>query len=319
MRIELCAAAAALAFAHSTHAQTYPTKPIRLVVPLAPGGATDILARILAQRMGDALGQPVVVDNRAGAGGNIGNEVVARSAPDGYTLLMTAPVLVINPALDSKVGYHPVRDFTPISLVASVPVVLAVHPTVTAKNVKELIALAKASPGKYNYSSSGVGGTNHVAGVLFAKMAGVDIVHVAYKGSSPAMTALFSGEVQIQFSGLPPLLQSIKSGKLRAIGVAGAKRANALPDVPTISESGLPGFEATSWQGLSGPAKLPNPILNLLHATVTKIVATPDIKSRISELGADPVGSTPAEFAKFIKSEFDKWGPIIRQSGARAE
>jgi tripartite-type tricarboxylate transporter receptor subunit TctC len=311
--------AAAAAIVQISSVEAYPTKPIRLVVPLAPGGSTDILARVVAQRMAEALGQPVVVDNRAGAGGNIGNEVAARATPNGYTLLMTAPPLVINPALDPSVGYHPVRDFTPISQIATVPVVLVVHPSVPAKSAKELIALARATPGRYNYSSSGVGGTNHVAGVLFAKMAAVDILHVPYKGSAPAMTALLSGEAHMQFSGLPPLISTIKSGKLRAIGTAGAKRAHALPDLPTIAESGLPGFEAASWQGVSGPARLPDRILTRLHATIAKIVATPEVRTRIADLGAEPVGSTPADFARFIKFEFDKWGPIIRQTGARAE
>lgn len=313
-----CFTAAAVVPAASL-AQSYPTKPIRLVVPLAPGGTTDILARLMAQRMADALGQPVIADNRPGAGGNIGNEVVARAAPDGYTLLMTAPPLVINPGLYAKIGYHPVRDYTPISMVASVPVVLVVHPTVPAKNVKELIALAKSAPGKYNYASSGVGGTNHLAGALFANMAGVNIVHVPYKGSGPAMTDLLGGQVHMQFSGLPPLLPFIKLGNLRAIGIAGGKRAASLPEVPTISESGLPGFDATSWQGLSAPAGLPGGILTLLHRTIAKIVATPDVRTRITELGAEPVGNAPAEFASFIRAEFEKWGPVIRQTGARAD
>ncbi|MGH8619645.1 MAG: tripartite tricarboxylate transporter substrate binding protein, partial [Burkholderiales bacterium] len=247
------AAAVTVACASAAQAQAYPSKPIRLVVPLAPGGTTDILARLMAQRLAESLGQPVVVDNRPGAGGNIGNEVVARSLPDGYTLLMTAPPLVINPGLYKKIGYHPINDYTPITMVASVPVVLAVNPAVPAKNVKELIALAKANPGRLNYASSGVGGTNHLGGAMFATMAGVEIVHVAYKGSGPALTDLLAGQVQMQLSGLPPLLPFIKAGKLRALGIAGAKRTASLPDVPTIAEAGVPGYEATSWQGLSAP------------------------------------------------------------------
>lgn len=314
-----CIMALALNAPPTSYAQPYPSKPIRLVVPLAPAGTTDILARLVGQRIGEALGQPVIVDNRPGAGGNIGNEVVARALPDGYTLLMAAPPLVINPNLYASAGYHPVRDFAPISLVASVPIVLAVHPSVQATNVKELIALAKANPGKYNYASSGVGGTNHLAGALFANMASVDIVHIPYKGSGPAMTDLLGGLVHMQFSGLPPLLPFIKSGKLRALGIAGTRRAASLPEVPTISESGLPGFEATSWQGLAAPAKLPNDTLKLLHGTITKVIAAPEVKIRIAELGAEPVGSTPAEFGQMIKTEFEKWGPIIKQTGARAE
>jgi len=313
------AAAVCISCAGAAHAQAYPSKPIRLVVPLAPGGTTDILARLMAQRLAESLGQPVVVDNRPGAGGNIGNEVVARSLPDGYTLLMTAPPLVINPGLYKKIGYHPLNDYTPIMMVASVPVVLAVNPAVPAKNVKELIALAKANPGRLNYASSGIGGTNHLGGAMFATMAGVDIVHIAYKGSGPALTDLLAGQVQMQLSGLPPLLPFIKSGKLRALGIAGAKRTASLPEVPTIAEAGVPGYEATSWQGLSAPAKLSAPILSLLHGRLVKIMALPDVQTRIVELGAEPVGDTPAEFARFIRSEYEKWGPIIKQTGARAD
>jgi len=313
------AAAVCISCAGAAHAQAYPSKPIRLVVPLAPGGTTDILARLMAQRLAESLGQPVVVDNRPGAGGNIGNEVVARSLPDGYTLLMTAPPLVINPGLYKKIGYHPLNDYTPIMMVASVPVVLAVNPAVPAKNVKELIALAKANPGRLNYASSGIGGTNHLGGAMFATMAGVDIVHIAYKGSGPALTDLLAGQVQMQLSGLPPLLPFIKSGKLRALGIGGAKRTASLPEVPTIAEAGVPGYEATSWQGLSTPAKLSAPILSLLHGRLVKIMALPDVQTRIVELGAEPVGDTPAEFARFIRSEYEKWGPIIKQTGARAD
>lgn len=301
------------------HASRYPDRPIRLVVPLAPAGTTDILARLVAQRLTAAFGQPVIVDNRPGAGGNIGNEVVARSAADGYTLLMAVPPLVINPSLYTKVGYRPIDDYTPISLIASVPVVLAVNPGLPARSVKDLISLAKASPGTYNFASSGVGGTPHLAGALFASMAAVDIVHVPYKGSGPALTDLLAGQTHMQFSGLPPLLPFIRSGKLRPLGVASMRRSPALPDVPTISEAGVPGYEATSWQGLSAPAQLPREIIALLHATLVKYIAAAETQARFAELGAEPVGSTPAEFARFIKVELNKWGPVIRQTGARAD
>ena len=318
-KLTFCAAVFCVAGVQSAYAETYPDKPIRLVVPLSPGGTTDILARLMGQRLGDALGQAVVVDNRPGAGGNIGNELVAHALPDGYTLLMTAPPLVINPGLYKKIGYHPINDYAPIMLVASVPVVLAVNPAVPAKNVKELIALAKASPSRLNYASSGVGSTNHLAGAMFAAMAGVDIVHVPYKGSGPALTDLLAGQVQMQFSGLPPLLPFIRSQKLRALGIAGAKRSASLADVPTIAEAGVPGYEVTSWQGLSAPAKTPATILSLLHGRLVTIMAMPEVQARIVELGAEPVGSTPVEFARFIKSEYEKWGPIIKQTGARAD
>ncbi|MFM9863001.1 MAG: Bug family tripartite tricarboxylate transporter substrate binding protein [Micropepsaceae bacterium] len=301
------------------HAAAYPDRPIRLVVPLAPGGTTDILARLVAQRLSTAFDQPVIVDNRPGAGGNIGNEVVARAVPDGYTLLMAAPPLVINPGLYTKVGYRPIDDYTPISLIASVPVVLAVNPGLPARSVKDLISLAKANPGTYNFASSGVGGTPHLAGALFASVAAVNIAHVPYKGSGPALTDLLAGQTHMQFSGLPPLLPFIKSGKLRPLGVASTRRSPALPDVPTISEAGVPGYEATSWQGLSAPAQLPREITTLLHATLVKYIAAAETQARFAELGAEPVGSTPAEFARFIKVEFNKWGPVIRQTGARAD
>lgn len=301
------------------HAAAYADRPIRLVVPLAPGGTTDILARLVAQRLTATLGQPVIVDNRPGAGGNIGNEVVARAVPDGYTLLMAAPPLVINPGLYAKVDYRPIDDYTPISLIASVPVVLAVNPSIQARSVKDLIALAKANPGKYNYASSGVGGTPHLAGALFASMAAVDLVHVPYKGSGPALTDLLGGQVHMQFSGLPPLLPFIRSGKLRALGVASTKRTSALPEVPTIAEAGVAGYEATSWQGLSAPARLSREITTVLNAILVKFIAAPETRAQFAELGAEPVGSSPAEFARFIKVEFDKWGPVIRQTGARAD
>jgi tripartite-type tricarboxylate transporter receptor subunit TctC len=315
----LATLATALACAPHARAQDYPNKPIRIIVPLAPGGTTDIIARLIGGRINDVLGQPVIVDNRTGAGGNIGNELAAKSPSDGYTLLMTAPPLVINAVLSKNPGYDPIKDFTPISMIASVPVVLAVHPSVPAKSVKELIALAKAEPGKYNFSSSGIGSTNQLAGALFSTMAGVKIVHIAYKGSAPAMLDLLSGQVHMQFSGLPPLLPFIKSGKLRALGIAGSKRTASLPDVPTIAEAGLPGYEATSWQGLSAPARTPERIVRTLHGAIVKIMALPEVQARIEEVGADPVGNSPVEFAKFIKSEFEKWGPIVRETGARAE
>jgi len=313
-------AAAVVVFMSGAYAQaeTYPAKPIRLVVPLAPGGTTDTLARIIGQRFNDSFGWPVIVDNRPGAGGNIGNEVVARAAADGYTLLMTTPPLVINPSL-MKVGYAPLSDYTPISLVASIPVVLAVHPSVPARSVKDLIALAKSNPGKYNYASSGNGGGPHLSAALFASMAGIDVIHVPYRGSGPALSDLLGGQVHMQFSGLPPLLPFIKSGKLRALGVAGARRSVTLPDVPTISQAGLPGYESASWQGLAAPAKLPKHITARIHAEIAKFIAVRENQSRLIELGAEPIGSSPEEFSVFIKAEFEKWARVIRQIGARAD
>jgi tripartite-type tricarboxylate transporter receptor subunit TctC len=308
----------ALTSAWPAQADTYPEKPVRLVVPLAPGGTTDILARLIGQRLTEELGRPVIVDNRPGAGGNIGNETVARAAADGYTLLMANPPLVINPSL-AKTGYAPLSDYTPLSLVASIPVVLAVHPAVPARTVKELIALAKNNPGKYNYASSGNGGGPHLSAALFANMAGVNIVHVPYKGSGPAMSDLLGGQVHMQFSGLPPLLPYIKSGRLRALGVAGTKRSAALPDVPTIAEAGVPGYASASWQGLAAPAKLPGAITRRLHDEIRKFINAPEIRSRLAELGAEPVGSSPGEFSMFIRDEFHKWARVIREIGLRAD
>ncbi|MBX3664804.1 MAG: tripartite tricarboxylate transporter substrate binding protein [Burkholderiales bacterium] len=311
------AAAFALAGAMPAAQAVYPEKPIRLVVPLAPGGTTDILARLIGQRFADGLGRPVIVDNRPGAGGNIGNETVARAMADGYTLLMANPPLVINPSL-TKVNYSPLDDYTPLSLIASVPVVLAVHPSVPARTIRELIELARNNPGKYNYASSGNGGGPHLSAALFAGMAGINIVHVPYKGSGPALSDLLGGQVHMQFSGLPPLLPFIRSGKLRALGVASTRRSAALPDTPTIAEAGVPGYASASWQGLVGPAKLPRAIAARLHEEADRFITNPEMRSRVTELGAEPAGGSPEAFAAFIRDEFHKWARVIREIGARA-
>jgi len=310
---------AVLAAAGASAAQSYPARPLRIVAPLAPGGTTDIVARMLAQRFTDAWGQAAVVDNRPGAGGNIGNQIVAQAPPDGYTLLMAVPPLTINPSLYRKAGYDPIKDFAPISLVASVPIVFAVHPAVPARSVKELIALAKAKPGSLNYASSGSGGGPHLAAALFADMAQIEVVHVPYKGSGPAMSDLLGGQVQMQFSGLPPLLPFIRSGRLRALAVGGTQRSAALPDVPTIAESGLPGYEAASWQGLAAPAATPRTIVDAVQKEIARYVALPEAKARFAEIGAEPVGGTPEAFAAFIRSEVVKWAKVIKQSGARVD
>ena len=313
--VALCVLATTVA----TAAQPYPARPLRIVAPLAPGGTTDIIARMLAQRFGDTWGQPVVVDNRPGAGGNIGNQIVAQAPPDGYTLLMAVPPLAINPSLYRKAGYDPVKDFAPVSLVASVPIVLAVHPAVPARSVKELVALARAKPGTLNYASSGSGGGPHLAAALFADMAQIDVVHVPYKGSGPAMTDLLGGQVQMQFSGLPPLLPVIRAGRLRALAVGGTQRTAALPDTPTIAESGLPGYDAASWQGVAMPAGTPVAVIGTVHREIARFVGTPEAKARFAEIGAEPVGGTPDAFSAFIRSEVGKWAKVIRQSGAKVD
>ncbi len=301
-------------------AQAYPVKPIRLVVPFPPGGATDILARAVAQKLTDAWGQSVIVDNRPGAGGNIGSELVAKAAPDGYTLEMgTVGTHAINASLYSKMPYDHVRDFAPVILVAGVPNVLVVNPGLPVNSVQELIAYAKANPGKLNFASSGSGTSIHLAGELFKVMAGVQMTHVPYKGSSPALQDLLGGQVQLMFDNLPPSLPHIKAGKLRALGVTSATRAPALPDVPTIAESGLPGFEASSWFGVLAPAGTPPAIIAKLNAEIAKWLDTPEAKEKMLALGANAAGGTPEDFAKHIAAETAKWAKVVKESGAKVD
>ena len=301
-------------------AQTYPTKPIRLVVPFPPGGATDILARDVAQKLTEAWGQSVIVDNRPGAGGNIGSELVAKSSPDGYTLEMgTVGTHAINASLYAKMPYDHVRDFTPVILVAGVPNVLVVNPALPANSVAELIAYAKANPGKLNFASSGNGTSIHLSGELFKVMAGVQITHIPYKGSTPALQDLLGGQVQMMFDNLPPSLPQIKAGKLRALGVTTLTRAPALPDVPTLSESGLPGFEASSWFGILAPAGTPAPIVAKLNAEIAKWLATPEAKEKLAKQGANAAGGTPDDFAKHIAAETAKWAKVVKDSGAKID
>jgi tripartite-type tricarboxylate transporter receptor subunit TctC len=301
-------------------AQTYPTKPIRLVVPFPPGGATDILARDVAQKLTEAWGQSVIVDNRPGAGGNIGSELVAKSAPDGYTLEMgTVGTHAINASLYAKMPYDHVKDFTPVILVAGVPNVLVVTPSLPVNSVAELIAYAKANPGKLNFASSGNGTSIHLSGELFKVMAGVQMTHIPYKGSAPALQDLLAGQVQLMFDNLPPSLPQIKAGKLRALAVTSLARAPALPDVPTLAESGLPGFEASSWFGILAPAGTPAPIVAKLNAEVAKWLATPEAKEKLLKQGANPAGGTPEDFAKHIAAETAKWAKVVKESGAKID
>jgi tripartite-type tricarboxylate transporter receptor subunit TctC len=322
MRV-LTGAAAALALmlvGGGLRAEEYPAKPIRLVVPFTPAGATDILARLAAQHLTNAWGQQVVVDNRPGAAGNIGTELVAKSPPDGYTVLMaTVSTHGINPNLYKKIGYDPVKDFAPISLMALVPNVLEVNPQVQAKDVKELIALAKASPGKINFASSGSGTSIHMSGELFKLMAGVDIVHVPYKGSAPALTDLLGGQVDMMFDNLPASISHIRAGKLRPLAVTTAHRAAALPDVPTMAEAGLPGYEATAWFGLLGPAAMPKPLVEKMAAELDRYVKSEGGKAALAEQGAEPVGGSPESFGAFIKAELVKWQKVVEASGAQVD
>ena len=321
IRALLAAAMALLALnASAQGAATYPTKPIKIVVPFPPGGATDILARAIGAELQKAFGQTVLIENKAGAGGNPGADMVAKSPPDGYTLVMaTVGTHGINMALYSKMPYDAVKDFEPITLVAGVPNLLVVHPSVAAKNVAELTALAKAQPGKLNVASSGNGTSIHMAAELYKLMAGVDILHVPYKGSSFALTDLLGGQVQLMFDNMPSALPHVKAGKLRALAVTSPKRSSALPDIPTMDEEGLKGFDATSWFGLLAPAGTPKDIIAKLNAAAVKALATPEMRERLASQGAEAVGNTPEQFAAFIKAEIEKWAKIVKASGARVD
>jgi len=319
---------ALVAVATCAAAQTYPNKPIRLVVPFPAAGTTDILARDVGQRLTETLGQPVVIDNRPGAAGNVGSDIVAKSAPDGYTLLMcTVSSHAINPGLYSKLPYDHIKDFAPVILVARVPNVLEVNPGVPVYTVADLIKLAKEKPGEINFASSGSGTSIHLSGELFKTMTGVNMVHVPYKGSAPAITDLIGGQVQVMFDNLPSSLQQIKAGKLRAIAVTSAQRSPALPDLPTIAESGLPGFEATSWFGVLAPAGTPPAIVNRLNAEINKWLQSPDGKEKLLAQGAliEPrgesvtAGGSPEQFAAFIRAETEKWAKVIKASGAKVD
>jgi tripartite-type tricarboxylate transporter receptor subunit TctC len=311
---------AGLALAGPAKAQDYPSKPIRLVVPFAAGGATDVLARLVGERLTASLGQQVVVDNRPGAGGNIGSDLVARAEPDGYTILMGAVgTHAINPSLYPKMPYDPVKDFAPVTLVASVPNVLVVNPEVPANSVQELIDLAKANPGELNFASSGNGTSIHLSGELFKAMTGTDIVHVPYKGSGPAVTDLLGGQVQMMFDNMPSSLPHVKAGKLRALGVTSAKRSPALPEVPTIAEAGVPSYDATSWFGILAPAGTSEPVVTRLQGAIVQALGEPEMRQRMADLGAEPVGDTPAEFGQFIAAEIAKWAKVVNDAGVKLE
>jgi len=316
-----CACAVTLA-TDRVGAQTpaYPVRPIRIVVPFAPGGATDILARAIGQKITEALGQQVVVDNRPGAGGNIGSDVAAKAAPDGYTLLMggVGPN-AINATLYPKLPYDAINDFAPVTLVATVTNLLVLHPSVPAKSVKELIALAKARPGKLTHASSSPGSAGHLAGEMLKIMTGIEMVTVPYKGSAPALIDLMSGQVDFMFDNMPACLPHIKSGKLKAIATSNAQRTSVLPDLPTVAESGLPGFDAGSWFGILAPAGTSRDIVNRLNAVIVKSLSTPELKERLFSQGAAPVGSTPEEFAQHIRTEIAKWSKVIKAANVRVE
>ena len=297
----------------------YPEKPIRLVVPYAPGGTSDIVARLIAAPLWNVMGQPVIADNRPGAGSNIGTEIVAKAAPDGYTLLMATPAISSNPALYGKVNWDPVASFAPVTLVGEVPVVLVVHPGLSAKSVRELVALAKAQPGKLNFGSSGNGGIGHLVGEHFKSMAGVDMTHVPYKGNGPALLDLMAGVLNLTFSDLAGASPFMKAGKLRPLAIASARRSPTVPDLPTMSEAGVPGFQASSWFAVFAPAHTPRPVVSKLNADIVKVVHAPEVRDRMTGLGFEVVGGKPEELSAFLKSEIAKWSKVIKVSGAKVD
>ena len=317
--LKRCLFAVALAVSASALAQNYPSKPIRVVVPFPPGGGTDIVARTVTPKMAEILGQPFVVDNRAGAGGNIGTEAVAKSAADGYTLLVASASTAINTTLMPNQSPDLSRDFAPVVLMVVNNHLLAAHPSVPASNVRELLALAKAKPGSVTYASYGPGSSAHLTAELFKQMAGVDLLHVPYKGAAPAVNDLLGGQVNIIFADVAALLPHIKSGKLKALGIGAAKRFEGLPDVPTIAESGVPGFEAGGFLGLVAPAGTPRPVIDALNAAARKSLAMPDVHERLMALASPPVGGTPEEFGAYMKREVDKWARVIRAANIKPE
>jgi len=301
-------------------AQTYPTRPIRLIVPFPPGGGNDTVARAIADQAGPALGQPIVVDNRPGAGGIIGADLAAKSAPDGYTLFLGGVGShAVNPNMHPKLSYDAVKDFAPITLVASAPSVLAVHPALPPRTIAEFTTYARANPGKLNYASNGNGSSSHIAAVMYETMAGAKMVHVPYKGFGPALTDLMSGRVELMFNSIVAILPHIQSGKLRALAVTSKKRSSLLPDVPTLAEAGLPEYEAGSWYGILAPAGTPPAVIQRLHAEITKAVQMPEVQKRLAGEGADVIASTPQEFAAHIKAELARMRDVVRAGGMRLE
>jgi len=305
--------------AFAQDAKDYPNKPIRFIVPYPPAGGTDIVARILTEPLAAALGQPIVIENRGGAGGNVGTDVAAKAAPDGYTVLFTLSSHTINPKLYEKLPFDVEKDFVPISLAALVPQILVANPSVPANNVTEVIALAKREPGKLNYASVGTGSPAHIAGELFKLKAGVDIVHVPYKGGGPAITDTLGGQVQLAFVSIPAALQYVKAGKLKALAVTSDKRSLAAPDIPTIAESGVPDCVVNSWYGALAPAKTPPAIVAKLQAAFVKVLALPEVKERLFLQGAEAASSTSAEFDRRIRDELKQWEYVIREAKIKAE
>ncbi len=306
--------------ARPASAADYPTKPIRLIVPFPPGGGNDILARAIGQRLAEVIGQQIIVDNRGGAGGMLGAELAAKAAPDGYTIFLgSVGNLAFNPALHAKLAYDPVRDFAPVTLLATSAFILIANPAVPAKSVKELIALAKAKPGQLNYGTAGPGSSLHMTGEIFKLATGTDIVPVAYKGTAPALIDLMAGQVQIMFSTMPSALPHVKTGKLRALGVSGPKRTAAAPDVPTIAEAGVPGFEVLNWQGMAAPSKTPQAIIQKLNRALQETLKTPKVIETLMAQGLEAAGSTPEQFGALVKSEVVKYTKVVKEAKITVE
>ena len=308
-----------LACAAASAAAAYPERPIRLIVPYPPGGATDIVARSLGQKLTDAFGQQIVVDNRAGGGQVIGTDLVAKAAPNGYTLLLASITHSINPSLHAKLPYDSLGDFAPVTLIAASPQILVAHPAVAAKNVRELIALARARPGQLNYASSGNGSGGHLAMELFKSMTGLTIAHVPYKGAGPALTDLIGGQVELMFTSPLAALPHVKAGKLTALAMASARRSAAAPELPTVAESGVPGFEASLWYGILAPAGTPNSVAAALHRALVAALQAPDVRERFLSQGLEPIGASRREFAEFLRSETAKWAKVIKAAGIRTD
>ena len=319
MRLFSLLAAAAMLLAASAQAQTYPNRPLRIIVPAAAGGTIDILARVFSVRLSAGLGQPVVVENRAGAGTNIGMEAVARSAPDGYTFLMGGVTIATNPALYAKLAFDPAKDLVPVSLVVSSGNVLAVNPELPVNSVKELLEYARAHPGELNLGSPSSGSTPHLAGELFSALTGVKMVHVPYKGAAAGLNDLIAGRVQLSFDNIPPAIPHVRGGKLRALAVTSARRSALLPEIPTMIEAGIAGFDVSAWFGLLAPAGTPREAIQRVQAETAKALQAGELRERLNQLGFDVVGGTPEAFAELIRGETLRWSRIIRDSGARAD
>jgi tripartite-type tricarboxylate transporter receptor subunit TctC len=314
-----CIGALATTLPHTVFAQSYPSKPIKFVIGFAPGGATDVVGRLMAKKMGDALGQPIIVENKGGASSNIGAEAVFRAAPDGYTFYVCAITSAINVSLFPKLPFDFAKDFEPVALFATLPNILVVHPSVAAKSAQELIDLARAQPGKLSYASSGSGTSIHLSAELFKTLAKVDILHVPYKGSSPAVTDLIGGQVQLMFDNMPSSLPHVKAGKLRALAVTSGQRSPSAPNVPTMIEAGVAGFDVVSWFGLVAPKGTPKDIIARVNAEAVKVLASAEMKERFLDVGAAPAPMTPEAFGEYIRAEIVRWGEVVKSSGAKAE